>query len=95
MTSLCDNMQKNAYVKYRIQNEKKHESLFVIYCIILAWIYGELAKIEIKKKKKVTKKCPDCDIYSSWLKDASRNDQYGNFFLSLLSNITHNFPRHI
>ena len=33
------------------------------------------------KKRKNAKKCPECDIHYSWLKDAFRNDQYLLIFL--------------
>ena len=64
-----------------MEREKKHESILVAFCIILAWIYGKLPKIP-----KITKKCPDCDIHGLWLKDAFKNDQYLHFIRSFLSN---------
>ena len=64
-----------------MEREKKHESILVVFCIILAWIYGKLPKIP-----KITKKCPDCDIHGLWLKDAFKNDQYLHFIRSFLSN---------
>ena len=61
--------------------KKKPESILVVFCIILAWIYGKLPKIP-----KITKKCCDCNIHGSWLKDAFKNDQYLNFIRSFLLN---------
>ena len=68
------------------RTRKKHESVLVISCIILTWIYGKLPKIQI-----LTKKFPDCKIHGSWLKDAFINDQYLHFVSSLLSNIPYSF----
>ena len=64
--------------------KKKTWICLVIFCIILAWIYSKLSKIQ-----KLTKQCTDCEIHGSWLKDAFINDQCLHFVSSLLSNIQH------
>ena len=68
------------------RTRKKHESVLVISCIILTWIYGKLPKIQI-----LTMKFPDCKIHSSWLKDAFINDQCLHFVSSLLLNIPYSY----
>ena len=68
------------------RTRKKHESVLVISCIILTWIYGKLPKIQI-----LTKKFPDCKIHGSWLKDAFINDQCLHFVSSLLLNIPYSY----
>ena len=65
---------------------RKKKYFVVIFCVILTWIYGKLAEIQI-----TTKKCSDCDIHNSWLKDASRNDQYFDIFRSFWLNIRYYF----
>ena len=65
----------------KCRTRKKHESILVIFCFILTWVYCKLPKIP-----KITKKCPNCDILGLWLKDAFRNDQYLHFIHTLLSN---------
>ena len=73
----------NVHVECRTR-KKKTRIFLVIFCIILTWIYSKLPKIQ-----KFTKKCTDCEIHGSWLKDAFINDQYLHFVSSLLSNIQH------
>ena len=68
------------------RTRKKHESVLVISCIILTWIYGKLPKIQI-----LTKKFPDCKIHGSWLKDAFINDRCLHFVSSLLLNIPYSY----
>ena len=71
-------------VEFWMWKKTKHESILVIFCIILTWIYGKLPKIP----KIYTKKFPDCNIHGSCLKDAFKNDQYLHFIRLLLSNMT-------
>ena len=57
---------------------QKNEPILAIFCIILAWVYGKLPKIQ--------KKCPDCEIHGLRLKDTLRSDLYLRFIRSLLLN---------
>ena len=45
--------------------------------------------------KKITKKCPDCDINCSTLKETSRNDSYLHLFRPLCLKLRHYYIRDI
>lgn len=68
---------------------QKNESILAI--IVL---FSLESTVNCLKSKKITKKCPDCEIHGSWLKDTFRNDLYLRFIrscLSLLLNIHYFF----
>ena len=50
---------------------QKNESILAI--IVL---FSLESTVNCLKSKKITKKCPDCEIHGSWLKDTFRNDLY-------------------
>ena len=58
-------------------------NLFQLFSVLVSLEFT----VNCLKSKKNTKKCSDCKIHGSWLKDAFRNDQYLHFIPSLLSNI--------
>ena len=53
-------------------------------CATMWWMYTPNVE-----REKITKKCPDCNIHGSWLKDVFKNDQYLHFICSLLSKKWH------
>ena len=68
---------------------QKNESILAI--IVL---FSLESTVNCLKSKKITKKCPACEIHGSWLKDTFRNDLYLRFIrscLSLLLNIHYFF----
>ena len=69
--------QNDKFTRQMQSVEQEKPLIFLGY-----FLYQRLLNLwQIGQNPEITKKSPVCDIHSLWLKDASRNDKYLQFFV--------------